>query len=122
MSEFSKTISGTAYLAAACVDGAVAALTAPFPKGTTRSDWAAVDTATVQVNIGGQDTFKGAAVSLALGSSLAITNNSGVTWPQGAPVTVSAKQPVLSVVGLPQAEYDALGAKERSTVYVTTGS
>lgn len=118
MSQFPKTISGKAIVTADVANGGT--LTLSYPSGTTRADWAAIDPASLQVNIGGQDTYKGAQVSAALGATMVITNSSGVTWKAGQSVMVSAKQPVFNLVGLPQSGYDALPTKDTNTVYVTT--
>jgi hypothetical protein len=118
MSQFPKTVSGRAIVTADVANGGT--LTMAYPSGTTRADWAAIDPASLQVNIGGQDTYKGAQVSVALGTTMVITNSSGVTWKAGQRVMVSAKQPFLELVGLPQSNYDALPTKDNNTVYVTT--
>jgi hypothetical protein len=118
MSQFPKTISGKAIVTADVANGGT--LTLSYPSGTTRADWAAIDPASLQVNIGGQDTYKGAQVSVALGTTMVITNSSGVIWKAGQVATISAKQPVFNLVGLPQSNYDALPTKDTNTVYVTT--
>jgi len=118
MSKFPKTVSGRTTIAADVANGGT--LTIAYPSGTTRADWAAIDPASLQVNIGGQDTYKNAQVSVALGTSMVITNSSGVTWKAGQRIIVSAKQPFLELVGLPQSGYDALPTKDNNTVYVTT--
>lgn len=120
MSEFPKTISGYVYLAANLASGGNVAV--PYPTGTTRDDWAAVDLATAQIAVSDQDTYKSPGISLALGATLTITNSSGVLWKAGAKLTVSAVRPVLGLQGLPQANYDALITKDPNTVYVTTSS
>ena len=120
MSQFPKTVSGKSVITTDVANGGT--LTLSYPSGTTRADWAAIDPATLQVNVGGQDTYKGAQVSVALGTTMVITNSSGVIWKAGQTVFVSAKQPVFNIVGLPQANYDALPTKDTNTVYVTTSS
>lgn len=116
---FPKTAQGSLFLTAAVANGADATL--PYPSGTSRADWAAADPATLQVALNRQNIFKGAAVTLkTVGTSLVITNNTGVAWAVGDRLTISAKARDLALTSMAQSNYDALASKDANTVYVTT--
>lgn len=115
MTQFPITVSGNIGLAAAVADDGTVVV--PYPTGTTRDSWAAIDAESVQVAIGEQDVYTYPDVEIALAASITITNRSGVIWRSGQKLMFSAKQPVLDHVAMSQAAYDALSTKDSHTIY-----
>lgn len=95
-------------------------VTLPF-RSDNRAKWAAADLTTLRVIVGELGTFSYPSVSVSLGSSMTVTNNTGVTWPKDTAIDLSATQPVISIVRMSQAEYDLLASPDPYTLYATAG-
>lgn len=118
---FAKTVQGPLTLISAVANGADATLA--IPTGTSRPEWATVDPLTLQVVVNGQNSFKPPKVVLkSVGSTIVITNNSGLAWNIGDKLTISARERELVIKALAQANFDAVPAKDSNTIYFTTGS
>ena len=118
---FAKTVQGPLTLMSAVASGADATLA--IPTGTSRPDWATVDPLTLQVVVNGQNSFKPPKVVLkSVGSTIVVTNNSGLAWNIGDKLTISAREREVVVKALSQTEYDAAQVKDVNTIYFTTGS
>lgn len=90
----------------------------PF-RGESRAKWAVTDLTTLRVVVGELGSYGYPSVSVTLGTSMTITNNTGVPWPKDTHLRMSATQPVISIVRMTQTEYDLVPTPDTNSLYVS---
>lgn len=119
MAGFLKTASGTIYLASALANGS--STTVLFPGTTKLADWAPCDVTTVELAVG-NTIYTNSGITLSVSpSGLTIINNTGAALPALTAMTISAQQRRYDVQVLSQQAYNALTAKDSSSLYFTQG-
>lgn len=88
MTDVPAVLSGAGYIGANVADGG--SLVVPYPTGTDGSDWGAIDVSTFTVVVDDQDRYRYPNVTLEIGSSLTIANETDVAWTKGSRLTFSA--------------------------------
>jgi len=117
MSERETVATNKGVLGAAVANAGTVVL--PF-RGESRAKWAATDLTTLRVVVGELGSYGYPSVSVTLGTSMTITNNTGVTWPKDAKIEMSAVQPVISIVRMTPDEYAQLPAADPRTLYISS--